>query len=449
VKLAYAACILFFGMEIFGYRGLGWLSGSASSGGVDAGSGTPIGQVFYLLALGTAIVANRPMQHARRLLVIPLPLLLALIWCWISVTWAIAPSIALRRVMLVTVVAWTVLLIVQVLGYQRSLHALRVILALALLVCFIVIFAVPSIGVQLPAATDLLNTTPGWRGIMVDKNAYGAFAAMTAIIFLFDGGSFPKIWRWIIFGAALICLVGSQSKTSLGIFLMVVPMASILGRFEPKYRTLLLPLLIILGIIVYLSWGVLVNPFRLALYDPKAFTGRGEIWRPIMNFIQDHPIRGSGFGSFWSIGYESPINQYTRYEWVQKISQGHNGYIDLWASIGLPGLLLAIFGVIFYPLIFTLANLQIKRQSAVLIIAMILFCAGNNLTETTLLSRDTFLNVMLMVSIGLARAAARSPRRSAMNRVHRRRRGLPEQGARVFTPPGGGKLAMPAPDQGR
>jgi hypothetical protein len=75
--------------------------------------------------------------------------------------------------------------------------------------------------------------------------------------------------------------------------------------------------------------------FVQAVNDPRTFTGRVLIWRALMNFIGDHFWLGTGYGSFWNVGDDGPIYRYAS-GWVTRISEGHNGYLDLACQLGVP-----------------------------------------------------------------------------------------------------------------
>ena len=46
------------------------------------------------------------------------------------------------------------------------------------------------------------------------------------------------------------------------------------------------------------------------LEDPTEFTGRAAIWQAEIAFIRDHPLLGSGFGTFADTGSLSPLHNY-------------------------------------------------------------------------------------------------------------------------------------------
>src|SRR5690242_19418634 len=62
-----------------------------------AGEGSPVRQFAYIAAFAFVVFGCRPLDNPKRLLVVPVTILLALAWCWISMIWAIEPGIAIRR----------------------------------------------------------------------------------------------------------------------------------------------------------------------------------------------------------------------------------------------------------------------------------------------------------------------------------------------------------------
>jgi O-antigen ligase len=397
---AKAALVILFSIQLFGL-GLGFLPG-----------GVP--QLLYVVAFVTSGLALRPWRGPAALLVFPVSMTLLFTWFWASTSWAIAPSTSVKRVFLVSQIAFTIFAVVRQLGYRRALGMGRVMVGAGILVSVIVTLAIPSIGFQ--SAGGAADAGGGWRGLFIDKNAFGAFASFAALLFLFDGRMLfnnrplsPYVRGGIVV-LSLFCVFISGSKTSLGIVILVIPTAFLLGRFNPSYRMLLIPLAVFAAVGVYLMWGKLIAPFSEALYDPRAFTGRGLIWGPVWNYSRDHPWLGAGYGSFWSIGTDSPIYTYTLYTWVQKgVAQSHNGYLEMLATVGSIGLALAVIAGIAAPLaklVWTRA-LASKPDQKALCASIILFCVGNNLTEATLFNRDTFLNSALLFAVALVCQAIR------------------------------------------
>ena len=395
--LPYVAAGVFLGLIIFGF-----LIFTYPVGAQGKGRGSPLYQIALLSSFALTVLALRPWVDFRRLFVLPLGLVLALGWCWLRVSWAISPADSIRRVAQATLVPLSTFYIVKSLGYERFMTMLRWSLVGALSLCYLAVFLIPEIGIQHAVVLTDAGNEGTWRGIMQDKNTAGSLCAVTIIILLFDAGTLKRALRAILIVATAIFLFKSGSKTAMGIVLLTAPIGAMVKIYNPKYRIDLLPLAAVAAIAIMLGHDLVTAPFRNAIYEPLSFTGRGMIWAGLWGYIQDHWVLGSGFGSFWSIQSVSPITQYSEYEWVRKgVFVGHNGYLDLWATIGLPGLILAVLAVLVWPLIKVMISKNLSRGRAALIVGLIIFCAGDNLTESTLLNGDSFLNVVLMFALAM------------------------------------------------
>jgi O-antigen ligase len=180
-----------------------------------------------------------------------------------------------------------------------------------------------------------------------------------------------------------------------------------LFRQTPRQlRILIVPALIIggAGLLLYLSihGGELIA----SLYDNATLTGRGRIWQMLGLYIADHPWTGAGFGSFWNIGDYSPVTEYGSGWITNAIVSGHNGYLDLAVSIGIPGMTLVIIAMIVWPIVVVFTAPAIQPSIAALVLAMVLFCAGQNFSESTMFDRDSPVQVLWTLAIALSLAAA-------------------------------------------
>lgn len=365
------------------------------------GEGSPLRQICYFIILPIAIFTVQPLKRPQRLLAIPWTLLLALGWCWLSLSWAIEPGIALRRLLLTTIVIWTLFLTVEAIGYQRIINVARVVLVVTLVANFLAVILTPSFGIHQFADLSDPGLVGDWRGVMLQKNFAGAACAFTLIMFILDASHIARWLRAIVVVAAIVFLIKSGSKTSMGIAVLGILVGFLYTRYNPAYRSLLIPALLIIGttiaLLLQIYWDVLIAP----LSDQGAFTGRTQIWPPLFAFFQDHWFFGAGYGSFWNIGYgDSPIYTYSK-GWVTHITQGHNGYLDLLVTIGLPGLLLVIFATILVPVARLLASKTAPRGPGSLVLAMLIFAMGHNFTESSIFDRDAIVQTFLMLAVAL------------------------------------------------
>lgn len=365
------------------------------------GEGSPLRQICYFAILPIAILTVRPLQNPGRLLALPWTLLVALGWCWLSLSWAIEPGIALRRLLLTTIVIWTLFLTVEAIGYERIINAARIILVMTLIANFLAVILTPSFGIHQFADMSDPGLVGDWRGVMLQKNFAGAACAFTLIMFILDASHIKRWIRAIVVVAAVIFLIKSGSKTSMGIAVLGIGVGFLYTRYNPVYRSLLIPALLItmatIALLLQIYWDDLIAP----LSDQGAFTGRTQIWPPLFAFFQDHWFFGTGYGSFWNIGYgESPIYSYSK-GWVTHVTQGHNGYLDLLITIGLPGLLLVILATILTPIARLLASKSAPRGPGSLVLAMLIFATGHNFTESSIFDRDAIVQTFLMLAVAL------------------------------------------------
>ncbi|BBC70944.1 conserved hypothetical protein [Altererythrobacter sp. B11] len=387
--------VLFLTMALFGNFLLagGTLALAGSAGSV-------VNQTAFLGALGLALVAAQPWKNPARLLVLPASLVVALGWTWLSVVWSISPADTIRRAALLTTVTFTAFLTVRQVGYERSISTLRVLLAVALVMSLVVCTLIPSVGVQYMSVLTEKNYGGTWRGVFIDKNACGQFCLVTVLFFAFS--RFRRrhlVLRGVVILLAVFLLYKTQSKTSLGI-LAIALSCGVVALYNRSFRVFLVPLAGYAIVGLALSYDRIIAPFRNALHDPDAFTGRGAIWEALARYLHDHWLLGTGYGAFWGVGDRSPIYALSHEDWVRNILTGHNGYLDVWTSIGLPGLVLVVGSTLVIPLLKCFAR-HIPPKDTALLSSMIVGVAGISLTESVLFNTDFTLNILLMVTVAL------------------------------------------------
>ena len=86
------------------------------------------------------------------------------------------------------------------------------------------------------------------------------------------------------------------------------------------------------------------------LEDPAEFTGRAAIWAAELRYIADHPLLGAGFGTFTDTRSQSPLHNYVSGSWVDAVSHGHNGYLQVLVTIGGIGFVLAMLALVVAPM---------------------------------------------------------------------------------------------------
>jgi len=365
------------------------------------GEGSSVRQIGYLGVLLASIYAAWKQGAGIRALRLPWPILLMFAWCWASMAWSINADVGVRRLILTSIIIWNVFIIVQSAGYDRTIKIMRIAFVASLIGGYLAVALDPPLGIHMSVDGDINTALVGnWRGLLGHKNIAGAGCAFTMILFIYDAADIKKWIRFAVLLAAAIFLYKSQSKTSAGMLAIAVGCGWIFQRYDDKVRAFAIPAIMFLTAIVWF----LYNTYQTFVFDnflnPKFFTGRGFIWSAMFRYAGDHLVLGSGFGSFWNVGFNSPIFDYGQ-GYVRTVATGHNGYLDLLVSIGLPGLLLVVFACVVWP-VYQLLTSRIIPQRGALAMSVLLFGMGHNITESSLLERDALVGVMMIVAVAIA-----------------------------------------------
>lgn len=370
-----------------------------------SGAGNSARQIGYIFFLALTLWGTRPLERGLGIIAVPWPMLLAIAWCVLSLSWAVDPDIGSRRLLLTVLTIWTVFLLVKFGGYQSILDILRGALVVALVVNYAVVFLDPATGIHLMRDSAMPTALIGnWRGLMAHKNYAGAASALLILLFLFDAKRIPKLLRIAVIVAAGYFLFRAQSKTSggmLAIAILVGWMFQTLGR---RLRSYLIPLVMIVTCFVWVMTNAYLDVLEINYLEPRAFTGRGQIWTVLVRYATANPIFGAGFGSFWNIGGNSPVYSYGS-GFALLVTVGHNGYLDLLVTVGIPGLLLIVFAAIVWPVWRLLTSNRIVPARGAMLVAMLLFCVGHNITESSLFDRDALAGVMMMFAVAFTQFA--------------------------------------------
>jgi O-antigen ligase len=335
---------------------------------------------------------------------VPILLVLLLAWCLLSTVWSGEPGVTLRRGGLAVVLVISAMLSVETVGTERTLVLWRWVLAAVLVVNIASIHFIPQ-AVHLAGETDA-NLVGDWRGLYGHKNIAGSVGAMTAIIFLFTPRATPSMLRKLLDVAIAIAAVGftvmTRSKSSLGL-LAIALVLGIVYRIAWK-KDLDRIIVVVMGVML----AVVIAAFVIAdqatvvrlFADPQEFTGRTEIWAAEIAYIRDHALFGAGFGTFSDTGGLSPLHNYIGNSWVGEASHGHNGYLQLFMTVGVMGFLLAFAGLVVAPaLAFWKRGGEVEMKA--LLFALFVFLLLHNVMETDFLEGDgvTWVAYLLMLAM--------------------------------------------------
>jgi O-antigen ligase len=352
------------------------------------GGGDTVRQAFYVLLIcfiGGVAFLRRGLSMIQA---VPPMLIVVLLWCLLSASWAASPDVTIRRAGLAIVVAFSTTLCVDALGVDRAFKIWWFVLAGVLIVNWLSIPLVHQ-SVHLPGEQD-----PGligdWRGLYFHKNIAGAVSAISAIVFLFSA---LRTKRWIDIAlclAAIGFVLMTRSKSSLGLLVI----ASALGlTYRYAWRRGIDRMIVAVAglLFVFLLAAFLVLDADLVarlLEDPTEFTGRAAIWQAEIAFIRDHPLFGSGFGTFADTGNLSPLHNYVAGSWVEAVAHGHSGYLQLLVTIGGIGFVLTVLALIAVPAVQFWQQRGGDLNMRAMLFAIFVFIALHNFMESDFLEGD-------------------------------------------------------------
>jgi len=315
-----------------------WRRLTTGEGPVQTAEGDPFQQVVflggYLLALFLGIGG---LGKAVKLLIKRPLIILLLVWVVVSVFWSAAPTVTIRKAVAIILSTSFALLLATRLTFRELLR----ILGWALLV---VLVASLLAGLFLPEITIVPEPRgEPWTGVFVQKNLLGRWALWGLLVFSFLWviRERPK-WLWMAgLLLAVFLLWKSESRTSQVLVPMFVSLAAFLQigwhlrRVWPLYVAFAFWAACALALIGsnYVDYIA-----ELTGRDPT-LTGRVPLWNTLWGYIMDNPLFGYGFGAFW-LEETYALEVSAAEGWL--VPHSHNGYLDLWLNLGLPGLLLGV-----------------------------------------------------------------------------------------------------------
>lgn len=226
------------------------------------------------------------------------------------------------------------------------------------------------------------------RGVFTHKNQFGAFMAPGGVIFWLNALQGQK-YNWIYWCLLLMScatMVMSQSTTALGTFVLMLMLCLVYRIFRWRYEVMVSAVLAvtIVGIasLIWIAGYVGSDSLFSSVGKDATLSGRTFIWKAVWDQIQLRPWLGYGLAAFWN-GFSGPSG-YVQLAVRIPVIYSHNGFLDLWLSVGLVGLAVFVAGF----LSTTLQSLALLRKTndpegfwPLLLLTYILL---SNLTEGTL-----------------------------------------------------------------
>jgi O-antigen ligase len=225
------------------------------------------------------------------------------------------------------------------------------VIAIVLVICYAGLLLAPHLAIHQPDDAVEPHLAGNWRGLYSHKNVAGSVMANFVIIGLFIAKARSKALGYGIAAASAIFLFFCEAKASTAL----LPLTLVLSYAVMRIRSRVASAAIIFAPFVFLNVITIgslhfeaIRAFNKAVMSDPTFTGRNDIWQFALDHIVDRPWLGHGFGAFW----ETPVTFFTpNYDgsMATHASHAHNALLDLALTIGLIGLIPALFWAMVLP----------------------------------------------------------------------------------------------------
>jgi exopolysaccharide production protein ExoQ len=233
------------------------------------------------------------------------------------------------------------------------------------------------------------------RGVFTHKNQFGAFMAPGGVVFLLNAFRGDR-YSWLYWGLLILncgAMVMSQSTTAVATFAVMLTLCMIYRIFRWRYEVMVFAILAVtivgLGLLIWITGYVGSDSLFNSVGKDSTLSGRTDIWRYVWDQIQLRPWLGYGLAAFWN-GFDGPSG-YVQLATRIAVIYSHNGFLDIWLSIGAVGL--SIFVVSFLNTV--IQSLELLRKTntpegfwPLLFLTYILL---SNLTEGTISNLNSSL----------------------------------------------------------
>ncbi|WP_265516517.1 O-antigen ligase family protein [Nitratireductor luteus] len=323
--------------------------------GAEGEGGDILNQIGFG-SLGALALAGLFMFVDRRVLAALLSpwWLLLLAFLGLGVMNALSPADSIRAALFAVI---GIVTMAAVLTLPRDADSFSTVLALAgftvLGFSYYGILAMPEVAIH--GGDGMEPQHAGlWRGSFAHKNIAAPVMACLSFagFYLWRRG-----WRWsggAMFVLAVIFMSQTGSKTTLGTVPLAIILAALPGAMGLRFLTPALLVAAIAGLALATLGIVFIEPLT-ALRDQIApdltYTGRTALWAFMGESLAERPLTGYGFESFWGTGIVLQADQPFDRDWdIRGIVHGHNSYMDLAISLGLPALGVALVAFIIAPM---------------------------------------------------------------------------------------------------
>ncbi len=179
-----------------------------------------------------------------------------------------------------------------------------------------------------------------WDGLGTQKNALGNHGLIAVMVFIIAARTFRRLRVpfYVLTGIALLLLVGSQSKTSLGAGLITAASFVVFLIYRAR-KTLVgaVTIALLTGAAVTVAFVTAnLEAVTGAFGKDPSFTGRTDLWAEVIRAIQREPWLGFGFDGYFGgpLSESHLITAFPRFDWGP--NHAHNALLESALHVGIP-----------------------------------------------------------------------------------------------------------------
>lgn len=314
---------------------------------VPGGEGSPIDAAYFsTLMLASVWVLHRRNVAVGQILRSNRWIVVFFLYCLVSVLWSDYPFVAFRRWVKVLGHPLMALVILTDPNPEAALRTVFKRCAYVLLSCSVLLIKYfPEYG----RAFDDFTGEPVNRGVGLTKNDLGYVCMVFGLYFVWALLTSRRISSTSVRRREVLISIMFLGATAY-LFDLANSMTSLMGFVvgSTVILILLLPIVSIHRLGTWIAVAVIVAFGLDAMFDLQAelfrllgrkptLTDRTVVWADVLA-LQDRPILGFGFESFWLGSTRDALWA----KWWWRPTQSHNGYIETYLNLGAIGVMLLV-----------------------------------------------------------------------------------------------------------
>ena len=251
-----------------------------------------------------------------------------------------------------------------------------------------------SVGAALLFANNRIGVVGYWNGLYVQKNLLGRVLALGVVASAVTAQN-PR-WRGVGLGALLCGGVLAVSRSVASILAAGVALAAMCCLIAARaYRGAAYAILAA-GTVTTVATVLLLigtKPGLQLLARGDTFTDRTRIWRLVTEGTAPVPWLGHGYGAFWT----GPAGRKVNTTFAKPINHAHNGAVDLYAELGIVGLVVVLVPVAFAALAAARHALRLGPVACLWPATYVVFFVASNVAESALLRHKLYWALFVAV----------------------------------------------------